>query len=139
MHQLKFTTVWYDDFNLEVIVEASNDSFSGKVELLLPYEKCFQMIDELQDFPKSQSDEVKFFSGDDFTHSTLGLHFYSRDSLGNPSILVSLQQKETQSPKNEINRTALVVHCDPQGIKNFRDQLRGLLTGKRTTASLEMI
>src|SRR5687768_8280885 len=113
MHRLKFTSLWYDDFFCEVIVEASNEAFAGKVELLLPYEKCSEMIQALDKFPQRISDEVRFTSGDELNHSALGLHFNYRDGLGNPSVSVSLRQREVQSIKEELSEATVVIHCDP--------------------------
>ena len=140
MHELKFTAIWFDDFNSEILIEASNNDFSGKVKIFAPYDKCFEMIKELDGFPKKVSDEVTFSSDDYFRNPTLGLKFYCRDSFGNTSVLVSMhRQEEAQSPKDETNSATIVVHCDPEGIKDFCIQLGDMLTDKRKTASLGMI
>jgi hypothetical protein len=136
MHELKITSIWFDDDVFEALIEASNDSFCGKVEIILPDLKCAELVRELDEFPKTLTHEVIFFSGDDLLNSTLGLKFYCRDSLGNASISISMRKDSTQGVRRESSEAVIVIHCDPVSIQNFRSELNGLLSGRTKTAVL---
>jgi hypothetical protein len=140
MHELKIIPTYFNDSFFEAKVFAANGDFSGSVQTLIFFDKISEISDSLEAFDDAGSGEIVFFTGDDdLRNSSFGLKLYPRDSLGNLTLIVYMQQNDVQPKIDEISKSEIVIHCDLHSVKRFCQQIKGIIKNGKGEAALTMI
>jgi hypothetical protein len=137
---IEIEIIWLDVDVLEILLNCSNNCFSGQAEIYLSHDGLSNIADKLSGFPSHPKDSRDFEIGTfNPGHADGGarMHFQCTDSVGHSVVEVKLRGGACKG-MGEVQSVALRIPVHAAAIDSFVSQVKQMEKEIGATAYLQM-